>query len=60
MSPFCMRITLILFRGTCYRVSSSCLLVVRERGRVVSVQAKTEFETMKFAEQNNDEEEIPT
>ena len=31
-----------------------------ERGRVVRVQTKTEFETMKFAEQNNDEEEIPT
>ena len=30
------------------------------RGRVVRVQTKTEFETMKFAEQNNDEEEIPT
>ena len=30
------------------------------RGRVVRVQTKTEFETMKFPEENNDEEEIPT
>ena len=26
----------------------------------LGVQTKTEFETMKFAEENNDEEEIPT